>query len=813
MPSPSPQPPGSLKRPPLLSHGSSSSSLSGMEQAIPFFRSFVNRTPPADQQKPLPPTPLIPRRASSTSPPRSRTPSSYGRRRSSSIYSRTVSQWLDDHSSWRSADLRDDPMPEMPPLPILQPVAYSKSTPQLIDRPAAPPPQFLEPRTYSPLIITPSPTASRVTTPNRSPGPSPTRSPLRQRHTPVMYPTSPPIQDGPKKQVHTVSLEQAKAAVHSPGAVHLLPEELRAQTLGKSRSHDLIRVPMLMFFEKTTPPELPEPPTLVDIQGRHRSLQGHGKFPDVGSEYPFPVMHAPPLPSPRIVRHEDINERSRAPLETQPRRASKDKAVASLGLDNDEEPRGRTRQRGPRSMEYAHYMPNVRRVQSSPSPNEERTDAQKVASEYHNLLSEQYRQPSSSPACNSDDSIKAHMKMVPQPLFKTKPAAKLPGSVSGISIERESNASVSPFHSRADSQATGSSQGSLPLRLSLTPDSVHRRTSTSGSIPISPPTNLSLASPAPVRRTADSPVQSKKPSPRRKSKDDRVSMYYPYIGPRKGKKAKERKASAAKEGEQPVPAMPLLSADIIAQRLKTPEGSAESSPLRSTASFNLRSNMSSHRKDSNASSDRQCAPFFQRLAGNAVKYADRITSPSATSAGQTHRSTDSSSTTASPHSPHLLPSPVKCNPPPVHLGWSDSAKTTFDRSRSSWQSAKSPQTPQSAHFTHLPARPLDESRFGLRESADSPSPGRKASIFGGLLDGWKERKKEERREELKKIIRVVPTGPPPRMRTMDIVPSSNPNPGQGLVRQGSMDTAAPKSEGPRPVSGGLARRMSAFGWM
>lgn len=810
---PSPQPSGSLKRPPLLSSTSSSSSLSGMEQAIPSFQSFIRRTPPPDPSKPLPPTPLIPRRASSTSPPRSRTPSSYAPRRSSSVYSRTVSQWFDDDASWRSADLRDDPLPELPPLPLLQPVAYSKSTPQLIERSAAPPPPMLEPRTYSPLIITPSPTASRATTPSRSPAASPGPAPLRKRlEPPAMYPTSPPVHDGAKKKVQTVSLEQANAAVHSPGAVHLLPEELRAQTLaksksheapmlGKSRSHEPMRVPTLKFFSSqmtttTAPPQLPNPPTLMDAQGRHRSLQGQWTHGDPSSEYPFPVVHSPALPSPRMLQREREAERARDALETQSRQASKVKAAESLGLGLDDEPRGRTMQRGPRSMDYAHYMPTGRRLSTGTSPDDETHDAQKVALEYHTLLSEQYRQPSSSPVYNSDDSVRAHMKMVPQPLFKNKPAAKLPGAVSG----RGSNASESPFHLRTDSvgsKASASTQGSLPLQWSLTPDSVHRRMSTTGSIPISPPTNVSSGSPAPSARSTGRSERIKTSDSRSRSRDERVSMYYPYIGPRKGKKAKERKA--AEQNGRPVPPMPLLPADIIAQRLRTPEGSTESSPLRSTASVSLRAN-TSHRKGSNASSDRPRTPLFQRLAGNAVKYADLITRPSAMSEAHTHSSRPSDPSAASPHSPHLLPSPVKSHPPPVHLGWSDSAKSNFDRSRLSAHSA-APRTPQSTHFTNLPARPLDERRVG-------GSPVRKGSLFGGLLDGWKERKREEKREELKRIIRVVPQAAPQGLRTRDIVP------GMGLVRQASLGVQGQRpGSGAGPGPGGLARRMSAFGWM
>lgn len=797
---PSPQPLGALKRPPLLTKGSSFSSLSGMEQAVPSFESFVRRTPPPpDQAKPLPPTPLIPRRVSSASPSRSRTTSLYGQRRSSSIYSRTVSQWFDDDCSWRSADLRDGPLPDMPPLPFLQPVAYSKSTPQLHERLAAPP-RTLGPRTSSPLIVTPSPTASRVTTPEESPARSPGPSPLgqdrqQQQSTSATYDTPLHLRDATAKQVQTVSLEQAKAALHFPGAVHLLPEELRAQRYVRSRSHEPIRVPTMAFFDQALPKAAPPlPVTLIDAQERHRSLQA--RLLDVGSEYLFPTTY----PS------------EKAPLQAQHRDASRAKAAEPLGLADDDQPRGRTRQREPRSTDYSRYMPRGRRAASSPSPDDERKDAQKVASEYHRLLSEQHRQPPISPAYNSDDSIRAHMKMVPQPLFKSKPAAHPPRAGNTQGSERGSNASESPFHRRADSPASHVSSGtpgSPSLRLSTAPGSTHHRSSTSGSIPISPPTNVPSASPAFTRKPASSKETPPISRSRRRSEEDRVSMYYPYVGSRKVKKAKDKKAASDSEG--PVPPMPLLSADIIAQRLGTPDGSTESSPLRGTAPANFTDN-SSNRKGSNADSDRQRTPLSQRLAGNAVRYADLISRPSGLPEAQNHHhSRPSDSTIALAHSPHLLPSPVKSKPPPVHLGWSENAKSTFDRSRSGMHSSShaSQRSAQLTQLTHLPARPLDESRLGLSEP-EGRGPKQSSSIFGGLLDGWKERKKEEKREELKKIIKVVPQLPPPQMHTMDIVRSGG---GDGLVRQASEGPGVGRVAGARPVSGGLSRSMSAFGWM
>ena len=224
---PSPQPSGSIKRPPIIPNGSSLSSLGGRGQAVPSFQAFVKQTSPIGPKAVSPP----PGRASSSSPVRPRAPSTHTRR-SSSVYSRSTSQFGSEASSWRSADFADEPLP---PLPTLLPVAYSASTPQLVERQLTPP--LLEPRTYRPLIRTPSPTASRVSTPSPP------------QHKPSILLPLPPVQvKVPRKHLRSVSLATAKAEVHSPAAVHLLPEELRAEMIAKvSRcdptAHSKIKIP------------------------------------------------------------------------------------------------------------------------------------------------------------------------------------------------------------------------------------------------------------------------------------------------------------------------------------------------------------------------------------------------------------------------------------------------------------------------------------------------------------------------------------------------------------------------------------------
>ena len=735
---PSPRPAGSVKRPPVLRTGSSSSSLSGMEKVVPTFQSFVKQTPPV-QQNHLPPAPSILRRASSSSLPRPRTPSVHSARRSSSVYSRSVSQFGSENSSWRSSDFADEPLP---PLPTLLPVAYSSSTPHLTGKPPTPP--LLPARTYiSPLIVTPSPTASRGSTPSPPP-----------YHKPSVLLPSPPVSvQVPLKQLRTVPLEQAKAQHHAPGAVHLLPEELRAQTLGKSKSHDAIRVDSIAIISGRPLPQPPEPSTLVDNQGRRRTLRS--PIEQYPSEYPFLTANsdAPGCVSPtrRAASKHDQDEMQVA-LQEQ-RKASRGKATQALGLDDTDEQRGRTRQRRPRNTDYSNYLPN-KRTSGDQSSSDQETDARKIAKDYHALLNDQYRSKTSSPghyhAGDSDESIKNHMKMVPRPLFQTKPPAKLPGSVTGLRKDsyvfpyRLSDGSENFGNDKLDS--SDSSRGPNPFERSLTPESTHKRRSTSGSIPSSPPTDM--PSPSTRSQVRGRPIvrQEKTNKRRHGSYDNRASTYCPYIAPRKGRKPKTLLGRAPTQS----PPVPLLSTDIVAQRLKTPNDSPISSHQSQHSSVGRENEF---RKSSNAISDGRRPSLRDRIAKGAAKYADLFTKPSELPGQRNYPAMVPA--TGAPVSPHLLRSPVKSQPPRVHLGWSDTAKTSYDTSRALPASPRSPRTPQ---FTHIaaPARPLDETALGLRETE---SPRRKGSIFGSVFEGWKENKAEKRREELKKIIKVVPNEP------------------------------------------------------
>ncbi|TKA48200.1 hypothetical protein B0A54_01693 [Friedmanniomyces endolithicus] len=463
-----------------------------------------------------------------------------------------------------------------------------------------------------------------------------------------------------------------------------------------------------------------------------------------------------------------------APLAGQTREASRLKVAQALGLGDGDDQRGRARERGPRNMSYDHYMPNRSNTSyECPSEDVPDTNAQMIAREYHSLLSEQYRQPSTSSASQqstrSDTDVTSHMKMVPQPLFHTKPAARLPETSTG----RSGGASVSPFGMRADSgfaadeqRRSSGARGFFPFRSSVSSGSSRERRSTSGSIPISPPP---ASSPWPAISVPPEPVATKPRIGsrfRRTSDDNRVSAYYPHVMSRKKGKSKKDKA-----GTPALPA-PLLAADIIAQRLQAPNSSRDASPLRTNSPWSGaidRSDAGSLR--SNPSSRGSGIP--QRLLKTAGKYTDKLTTRASDSPSRRHREKeegqDPTSRVASPESPHLLPSPSSTKPPPatIHLGWSDHAKSAFDEARSSLIPSTRRQPPGGSSgsggalitHTQTPARPLDETRDGLAEAGpESPTSlmgGRKGSVFGGLMEVWREGKAEKRRLELKKIIRVI----------------------------------------------------------
>ncbi|KAH9826249.1 hypothetical protein Tdes44962_MAKER03633 [Teratosphaeria destructans] len=789
---PSPQPPGTLRRPPVLKSGSvsslasSASSLSGMEQSIPSFRSFVSRTPTPESHKshkPLPPTPLSPRRASSTGRTDSQAPSSLAPRRTSSIYSHALSEGTRELSeapstrSWQTNDLGDQSNL------LLRPIAYSASTSQLVETRKQP--ALLEPRTYSPLITTPSPTASTTSTTSllgSEPEPDVPSDRLVEVETrpSILLPAPAALAHIPKKHLRTVSLEKAKEIMQAPGKEHLLPEELRNQTIGRVRSQDPPlrsaghrRLDSIEGIRGKIPSEIPEAPTLKDSQGRERLIVSPRNSQALveSTEFSFPVTENT-SPKRRSSSNPFLLDKGRAKLRASQmhgRQRSNGKNLPVLTIDTGEEPRGRTKVRGQRNSKESNLTTQREPSQNSSIPEEGDPD---FATEYYELLNDAYRNQSSSSAApprrDSSTEVVAKMKMIPQPLFHSKPAAS--GTI------RQEGSGVSPSHGRSDSGHTtfgrskhgsSDSRGTLPLRLSLSLRPGFKRTSTSGDIPISPPPDKIPPIGFPRAMSVEAPKVDASPK-RKDTKSRRRSSEKKSLGLSMSRKSKKENRSKGKgkggPGQESVP-RPLMAADIVAEKLQSSAASGNLSPLRSNPPV-------PSPPGSDASSIRSTdsrRPLHQRMLKGAAKYADKLTRPSESPARGRKPSNDISpgrepsqaplntTTTqtrplASPTSPHLLPSPASSSRKTVvSLGWSDTAKHSFDHAQSPPHSPLRRRAPQTCEHVATPARPLNECVAHVREDSLTRRP----SILSGLMESWNERKAERRREDLRRIIKVV----------------------------------------------------------
>lgn len=681
--------PPTLKRPPLTTTDTSSKSLSGLEQTVTPFQDFIKRTPPIEDEKPLPPIPFEGRRSSfgESTPASSREPSTSRPRRSSSVYSRTVSQWIPDSPVWSISDLAENPMPALPP-ELLRPIAYSASTPELVEKVLTGP--LLEPRTYRPLLTTPSPTISRRTTPSPEPAQS-----QRQTRSSILLPTAVHVADIPKSHLRTVSIEKAKASAGAPGAEHLLPEELRAKSKGqaipipKTRSLEpivkapqpaakppqpIVRDTYAMFGRSVDLPPSPPPSlptmTLVDAEGRDRMV-GTPRL----SVAPLPTFSFPTEPVMSPV-HTTINAfpvGKNAPMTMTPLVSHFDHTPTSPSPPQPEfygHERGRSIQRGPRDSGQRHYQPNGRRRQSSSLARGEE-DAHQMAQDHYSMLAEQNRQGSASSASRSIDSdveVGEHMRMVPQPLFHGKPAAMQHGRVSSRYDSVTGSLSPLNYHQESDSslsmrsQQSGSNRfHSTPYRLSNTTTTTNSRRSRSsiGTIPISPPFQYSNSDSDPAGRMPEVPEVPQHraiPKHRRNSDDNRVSAYW-HIPTQGGNELVFRRS---KDKSPPIPkivgpispsspGVPLLAPDIVAQRLQTPEATPEHSPLlqgpwpiqhtssaTSTTSFPARDDglfpptSHSNNKTKEPAKEKELTAkqaLLARFTKGAVKYADKLTRP------------------------------------------------------------------------------------------------------------------------------------------------------------------------------------------
>jgi hypothetical protein len=314
---------------------------------------------------------------------------------------------------------------------------------------------------------------------------------------------------------------------------------------------------------------------------------------------------------------------------------------------------------------------------------------------------------------NCDVDVGEHMRMVPQPLFHSKPAAIQHGQT--ISRYDSASGSVSPFQYRQHSDTNSSMQSqqsgidrfpSTPYRLSI--DANDRRRSSIGTIPISPRFQYSdNAGPYSTAMQA-APQTRANPQYRRYSDENRVSAYW-HI-PTKGgsnelvfRRSKEKHPLTPKitgPGSPSSPGVPLLAPDIVAQRLQTPEATPEHSPLLqrpwnpaqhatsySTAS-SLPSPSAEEEEDPSAAGNNSSSSskppkeltakqaLLARFTKGAVKYADKLTRPtgyeprsssplSTNTKNSDQTSNNNNNNNSSAHvpiarteSPHLLPSPT-----------------------------------------------------------------------------------------------------------------------------------------------------------
>ncbi|PPJ54560.1 hypothetical protein CBER1_06649 [Cercospora berteroae] len=816
--------------PPLLSKTPSSSSLRGLEKNIPPFQTFLLRTPPLEHNhdKPLPAPPIQAPRSDASSE----------RRRSSSVYSRTPSHWAPESvSSWHTDDLQGDTrMSE-------RSIAYSSSVPDLKATSVASetPAVLLEPRAFDPLFT--SPTVSTIISDSSPSASRPATTLLPQSETPMSA----------AKSINTISLAQAKEAMHSPGAQRLLPEELLARTKStlhsRSTSSDLFGMRAI-----SSSTDYPISATLVDRKGRTRSSTTPPAIASQSVEYPFPALHSP-LPSVNAFHVGSGPARDMAPAT--PTVMSQPEYAEGAG----HEPQG---QRNKPSLDLSgHNIP--------PSPETFVADAYRfrpgdepktAAEEYHTSLAQTYQQPTfDTTGYDSDDSIRRHMKMIPQPLFSGKNRVQ-----KSTSLRKRSGASrYRPRSSSQNSVASSRDSNSFDLRLSVsTADSRHASGGSGfGHIPISPPSTQHMH----ARRTSVERGRSIRTAEHHQDLDPRMESRYdsqseqqvrrgasiremrrskPSFSSRLNQRnssksrpsidtsAQSRELNSRKDSEMGSPTLgtafvpalasvgntgpgaPLLSRSVIEMKLKTPQTSPQTSPLGdhipSPSSFTAPQNPNaSETLDDFPIFNKK--PFFQRVGMKSLRKARRRSSTA------TDRSVSPSSCRPSPQSPHLHspahpPFPTTARKPNnievPHLGWTHTSKQTFD------EAVSPPGTPTNTSRAKLPllSNPFKSlranSNAGENVAEDGrTSPVRRGSLFGSVLERFTHDKGQKRREDLKKLIRVVPNVSPvvPTAATAHAAENGNRN----SKGRPSIGNRASTEVNRRPSL--LQRRTSAYGWM
>ncbi|KAL1303697.1 hypothetical protein AAFC00_007049 [Neodothiora populina] len=520
-------------RPPLAPQISkaSSSSLRGMEQAIPpsppSFQAFVKKTPSVNSDKPLP---SVPRVSSATD-----TESTPGTSRTSSIYSRSSGQWAGAPMSWAS---RDFAMTDM----FLQPSIYSLSTPELVveqSNTKLASTAFLQPRAYEPLLTSPSPSisasssfAGAAMTAHGDVDAAAFTETSHERRTSALLPPSGIVAHMTPRHIKTVSLDKARAAVvphkdlltgsddtqapaykqsqktyfrtsrSTMGLVDLIMGEMRSPT-SPALSADLHKSWLWQDHSGNSllSPVIAQPtpwtgPNTVKFQFRESKLSD--KFFGVN-----PIDRAAMAP---IVRQQQSNAR-RISLIDRVQIGKEDSSVDEESDDDgwvnsktddsvaqivvyDQKDRGRPRT--PRLIDIieVNQPPVLQSPQLATSTNASLiSEAERLAKEHHALLFSQdtnlagveHRRPSSG----------RDVKLAPRPLFFN------PRQISKQRMEQYNRArysihghdSLAPTRNSLGPQNNASSNrwhnpspiANFPLKLSLTPESTRSQSSTESS--------------------------------------------------------------------------------------------------------------------------------------------------------------------------------------------------------------------------------------------------------------------------------------------------------------------------------------------
>jgi hypothetical protein len=534
------QPKPQLRRPPAaLNHSSSSLSSDGFERSAPSFQSFIRKTPTPNQEKPPPPIPIIEAAEAFR----------ISTRRTSSIYSRTVSRYAPTPESWRDEE-------HLMPTFFLQPSVYSLSTPELTL--ADTPQSTVPPRPFAPLITSPSPSPSRTSTPS----PPPDR--IWQER---LLPPSPQMLRVATQHIRTVSLDKAKAALRSPGAQHLLPGEMRALAAARKASQQHI-IRGSRSFEGIVPPRSPVLPHVLP-----------------SPSLPSPTPYDWPLQANRGSKLSDeyfdmtkAKRMSMSPVERQLKSSIEISITRpSEPPVSDYEPRGRFRQqsrtgssRRPDNYESKVIDAYEDRTLDASSNESLMDEAKRLANEYHALFKEDAKASGFRKHSASSNSIREKMKLVPQPLFfnprqisrqRELEYQKSRTEAYTSSLSRSPKPRAAPREQR-NSPRSKERTLNFPYKLSLTPESTGARIrrSTSGSIPISPPfpgheVTKTKGVPAPIQRQ------------RSIDDSDSVSAFYHRINADAEQLAKEYNKAGSK-----------VTFEMHAQPSVVPRPSLESSP-------------------------------------------------------------------------------------------------------------------------------------------------------------------------------------------------------------------------------------------